>query len=149
MVVGIRELRAQVFVHATEDRERVLKALMELFPNDVRGRVSIEEERLEGHYGNPIIKIVARVAGEDAVKTFHYIVSRLSRIDREALRGTLEDRVDKEGTLYFRLSKQEAYLGGLTVYEADDVIRVTVHFEGRRGKAIGEYDRALSEAGAG
>jgi len=148
-MVGIRELRAQVFVHATEDREKVLKALMELFPDDVRANVVIEEERLEGHYGNPIIKIVARVTGEDAVKTFHHIISRLSRIDREALRGTLEDRVDKEGTLYFRLSKQEAYLGGLTVYEADDVIRVTVHFEGRRRRAMGEYDRALSGAGGG
>jgi RNA binding exosome subunit len=149
VVTGVRELRAQVFVHATEDKERVMKALMELFPSDVRSRVSIEEERLEGHYGNPIIKIVARVVGEDAVRTFRHILSRLSRIDREALRGTLEDRVDKEGTLYFRLSKQEAYLGGLTVYEADDVIRVTVHFEGRRRRAMGEYDRALSEAGSG
>ncbi len=146
---GVREVRAQVFVHATEERERVLKALMEVFPEEVRGEVRIEEERLEGHYGNPIVKIVARVEGEAAAKTFEHILSRLSRIDRQALRGTLEDRVDKEGTLYMRLSKQDAFLGGLTLYEADDVIRITIHFQGRRRAALSAYEEALREPEGG
>ncbi|MEB3816503.1 MAG: hypothetical protein LRS46_00970 [Desulfurococcales archaeon] len=140
---GVHEIRAQVFVHATEDKERVMKALMELFPEDVRESVTVEEEVLEGHYGNPIIKIVARVKGEHARRTLNYILSRLSNVDINAMSNTLEDRVDKEGTLYFRLSKQEAYLGSLTLYEADDVIRISVHFEGNRSKALKEYRKIL------
>jgi RNA binding exosome subunit len=143
----VREVRAQVFVHATEERGRVLKALLELFPEDVRDRVTIEEEVLEGHYGNPIVKIVARVRGPEAERVFHYILSRLEETDRVALARTLDDRVDREGTLYFRLSKQDAYLGTLTVYEADDVIRVTVHFHGRRREALKAYEAELSGGG--
>jgi len=145
----IRELRAQVFVHATEERERVVKALMELFPEDLRGQLEVEEELLEGHYGNPIVKIVARIRGEAAERVFQYILSRLSDIDRGALAGTLDDRVDREGTLYFRVSKQEAFLGRLTIYEADDVIRVTVHFHGRRRDAMRDYEARLRPSGGG
>ena len=143
----IRELRAQVFVHATEEKDRVLRALMEVFPEDLRPFLEVEVDELEGHYGNPIVKIVARIRGPDAERAFRHILSRLTRIDRGALAGTLEDRVDREGTLYFRLSKQEAYLGRLTVYEADDVIRITVHFHGKRRDALRAYETELSEGG--
>ena len=139
----VRAVEARVFVHATEDKEKVLKALLEVLPEDLRKEVRIEEERLEGHYGNPIIKLTIRVEGEDAPRVLEYMLSRLSAADRQLLAASLEDRVDKDGTLYFRVSKQEAYKGNLYVYEADDVIRISVHFTGRRSKAMREYERML------
>ena len=136
-------VEARVFVHATEEKEKVLKALMEIIPEDLRNEVKVEEEHLEGHYGNPIIKLTVRVEGEKAREVVEYIVSRLSSIDKSILYTSLEDRVDKDGTLYFRLSKQEAYRGNINVYESDDVIRISVHFAGRRSKAMKEYERLL------
>ena len=145
----VRAVEARVFVHATEDKEKVIQALLEVLPENLRREVEIEEERLEGHYGNPIIKLTIRVEGEDARRVLEYLLSRLSAADKRLLAASLEDRVDREGTLYFRISKQEAYKGNIYIYEADDVIRISVHFTGRRSRAMKEYERMLSGGGEG
>ncbi len=139
----VTRLEARVYVHATESREKVLQALLNLFPEDVRGDLVIEEERYEGHYGNPIIVITARIEGEKARRALESILSRMRTTDVRYLEGSLEERVDKSGVMYFRVSKQDAYLGEVSVYEADDVIRVSVHFQGGRRRAIKEYREIL------
>jgi len=52
--VLIKSLEARVFVHATEDKAKVLKALM-----NVVGDTQIVEEDLTGYFGNPIIVLTA------------------------------------------------------------------------------------------
>jgi len=142
--VPIRSMEIRVFVHATEDKDRVLQALEELLPEDVFDEVEIIEESYHGHYGNPITVLTIKIRDpRKAEATLNYILSRLSQGDRAVLASSLEDRVDKEGTLYFRLSKQDAYLGRLVVYEADDVVRVSVNFTGKRRDAIREYRERL------
>ncbi len=142
----IRTIKLRVSVHATEDEQKVVKALLEAIPEDLRSSVKIERESYEGHYGNPIIVLSINITKpEDAEAVLEYILSRLGRGDKGVLLSSLEERVDKEGSLYFRLSKQEAYEGKLTVYEADDVIRVKVGYKGKRKEAIKEYERRLTE----
>ena len=143
----IRSLELRVYVHATEDRDKVMKALREILPEDVVGDVEVVEESYHGHYGNPITVITVRVRDPaKAERALDYIVSRLTKGDRAILAGSLEERVDKEGTLYFRLSKQDAYLGRLIVYEADDVVRVSVQYTGKRKEAMKEYARRLEDS---
>ena len=143
----MRMVEARVYVHATEDRDKVLKALLEAFPGGLRGRIRLGEERYEGHYGNPIVVLTGSLhGGEEARETLVYIASRLPSHDLDYLTGTLEDRVDREGALYIRLSKQEAYLGRLRILESDDVVRVIFRFTGGRRKAIEEYQRILAGA---
>ena len=142
--MGVRSVRLRVSVHATESEERVVKALLEALPEDLRGSVKVEREEYSGHYGNPIIILSVSVEDpEDADRVLSYLLSRLGETDRRLLAASLEDRVDKEGSLYFRLSKQDAYQGRLTVYEADDVIRVRVGYQGRRKRALEEYRRRI------
>ncbi|MFN4046013.1 MAG: RNA-binding domain-containing protein, partial [Acidilobaceae archaeon] len=50
----IISLNLRTSVHATEVSERVVKALMELLPEDLRSNVTVEVETHEGYYGNPI-----------------------------------------------------------------------------------------------
>jgi len=45
----------EVFVHATEDLERVRKALLFILSEEYRERVSIKNELLVGSWGNKII----------------------------------------------------------------------------------------------
>jgi len=140
----IRSMEIRVYVHATEDKDKVLEALEELLPEDVFDEVEILEESYHGHYGNPITVLTIRIRDpKKAEATLDYILSRLSKGDRAILASSLEDRVDKEGTLYFRLSKQDAYLGRLVVYEADDVVRISVSFTGKRRDALREYSKKL------
>ena len=142
--MGVRSVKLRVSVHATESEERVVKALLEALPEDLRGSVRIEREEYSGHYGNPIIILSVNVEDpKDADRVLSYLLSRLGETDRRLLAASLEDRVDKEGSLYFRLSKQDAYQGRLTVYEADDVIRVRVGYQGRRKRALEEYRRRI------
>jgi len=136
----------RVNVHATEDKEKVLRALKNIL-GDYWELVEVEEEEYSGHYGNPIRVLRVRIRGPRAGEVLDYVLSRLSRGDRQVLSASLEDRVDKEGTLYFRLSKQDAFLGRLIVYEADDVVRVSVSFHGRRKDALSDYRGRLEEEG--
>lgn len=143
--MGVRRVNARAYVHATEDRERVLKALITVFPGDIIDRLEIREERYEGHYGNPII--VLEADSRDplvAEKTLRHVLSSLPSSDRRYLLASLEERVDRSGSLYLRLSKQKAYLGELVIHEGDDVIRLMVSFEGSRKSALEEY-RSLIE----
>jgi len=143
-MLRILRVEAVVHSHATEDENKVLKALMEVFPPRLRDRVILVRERLSGHYNNPLIRIWAETSSEkDALETFNYILSRLDLADIGYIRSSLEERVDKNGVLHIRVSKQDAYLGRLTVFEGDDVIKISVHIAGRRRKVIEELNRYL------
>jgi len=143
----IMYLEATAIVHSTEDIEKVRKALMEVFPPSVRSSIKIEQDEATGHFGNPIIRLSARVDCVDAESTLRYILGRLDDADVGYLKGSLEDRVDKNGVLYLRLSKQDAYLGRLSIYEADDVVRISVHIRGRRRSVMRVLENILSKRG--
>lgn len=143
----VKSLELRAYVHATEERERVLKALRSVLGEEFWSTAVVLEERYEGHYGNPVTVLTVRLpSAEQAATALKSILSRLSNGDIAILLQSLEERVDRNGSLYFRLSKQDAYLGRLILYEADDVIRVSIGFQGRRRKALEEYLRVLEEA---
>ncbi|MCS7107214.1 MAG: hypothetical protein NZ902_03820 [Acidilobaceae archaeon] len=138
----ISSVEARVYAHATENRERVLRALLEVFPPELRGKVIINAETLEGHHGNPIEIFTATLRGSAEV-ALKYLISRLDDLDRAKLKATLATRVDKGGDLFLRLSKQGAFLGRLQLDESDDVVRVRFSFSGRREEALRAYEVAL------
>ncbi len=123
------------FAHATEDEGKVLQALSNVLPERLRGsqRVAITEAKVEGHHGNPIIIVTARVRGQDAAAIFEYILEKLSAEDKAYISSTLKAR-RAGGRLYLRLDKQLAFLGVLRISEGDDVIKVVVHFRRKAGE---------------
>ncbi|MDM7274839.1 MAG: RNA-binding domain-containing protein [Thermoprotei archaeon] len=140
----IVSLNLRTSVHATEVNERVVKALMELLPEDLRNNVTVEVGSHEGYYGNPIEVLTVNIRDpQAAARTLNYILSRLGENGRRLLWETLEERVESSGDLYFRVNKQKAYLGSLEVDEGDDVVRVHVRFSGGRRKALAYYREAL------
>lgn len=144
----VKSIELRTYVHATEEKERVLQALKSIIGGEEWRDSELVEERYEGHYGNPVTVLTVRVEdAERATRILKSIVSRLPRPDAMILLDTLEDRVDGAGNLYLRLSKQDAYLGKLALYEADDVVRVTVGYQGRRSRALEEYRGILEESG--
>lgn len=105
--------------HATEDRERVRKALLFAMGADA----PIEEARLEGHHGNPILQMSATVGQTARVRR---LFERLA--EDPATLATLERQLDArmadDGTVYLRLSKQEAFQERLALAFDDDAIHV-------------------------
>lgn len=93
---------------------------------------NMEISSLEGHYGNPVTRIVTRLKGRWAEGIARYILSNLDRGDFETLIFTLDRRFDGKGRVFIRLSKQDAYLGKLRIAEGDDIIRIVMTLPGTR-----------------
>jgi hypothetical protein len=117
----LHHLTFRAFCQATEDEARVAEALRFASGEDAK---DINRERCIGYHGNPIVIMDIAVLKARMVKG---VFLRLSEEDRAELQGTLEGRIDEDCAFYFRLDKQEAYLGRMVLGEKGeehDVIAV-------------------------
>ncbi len=112
----------QAYCHATEEPERVERALRTLCPD---GR--IETATLEGHHGNPLALITLRLQGRDAIHGFWRRVKDAGAMP--SVLAALDERVDDDAVLHLRFDKQEAHGGVLKLVRHDDVIAVRAKVE--------------------
>jgi len=95
------DLRA--FCYVTEDEERVESALRALLPEDFE----IERAASEGHHGDRIVVLSARVERADEIR---HVLDRLGELDDiEAVVDELDERVDDNCAFYLTLDKQAAF----------------------------------------
>ena len=127
--VRAKEITLTVTVHATEDKERVLKALLELIPKDLRKKIRIIETTYKGYYGNPITLITTSIRGRIVTEVLKYIAKRMDDISKKMLNATLDLRVDPAHRLHLRFNKQDAYKGKITLYDGDDIVKVVISFK--------------------
>jgi len=104
----ILALEATAFVHATEDREKVLKALQTLFPFSFE----FESQTARGQYGNPIEIISVKVTRAREIKAFLKHIAEALDEDWKRLGREVEQRFSR-GRFYIRFDKMKAYLGEL------------------------------------
>ncbi len=134
---AIIALEISTICHATEDLEKVRKALLNLIPPHMRSDVELEYSHTKGYYRNPITRIVLRVKGRRAEEVFKYIMSKMDSTEKKVILSTLDIRFDLRACkLYLRFSKQDAYLGSIVLFEGDDVIKVVATL--RRVKNVDE-----------
>lgn len=146
--IEISEVVISTHCHATEDLEKVKKALMNVISSELRSTAKLHSEVLHGHYGNPIVKLETRFRGDDAYNIVKYIMALISDADQRYLLASLDIRYNaKDNKLYLRLDKQEAYLGNIVLYEGDDSIKVSISFSMIRSlDAVKEFlERMLVE----
>lgn len=140
--VRVSRLSLSVFYHSTENPAKVRKAVLNLIPPELRERVSMDEVVTQGHYGNEIGIITVTLKGKNAFKTLKFIVCSMERVDRNILVATVSNRAGhRPSHLYFRVSKQEAYLGKVELMDGDDVIKVSVTVNGVR--SVGQLKQFL------
>ncbi len=121
-------VRLTTFIHATEDEDKVLEAIGTLIPEEVDEEdVIFDIAETSGYFGNPIKVVNVEIKRSKAVRAFlRELRELLSEDDRRYLLENLDEKVDEEGTLYIRFSKQKAYLGELEIDEGEDVIQVRI-----------------------
>ena len=144
--IAVSRVTLVTHCHATEDLDKVEQALLNTLPPNMRNSVTLLRDRVKGFYGNVIDRLTVVLEGEQALNFFKYLIKMLSDTDKSVLLNTLDMRYDrKSNELYLRLSKQEAYLGMLTLYDGDDVIRVSVSFSIKKSlKHVQEFvDRII------
>jgi hypothetical protein len=133
---GPIRLIVQASVQATEDAEKVQKAIENLFPQDLQGTLQFKTTNLRGHYHNPILRLETRLTQPDLIeKTIASIGLSLSPEDRGQLKQTFSSRIDRKGRFFLRLDKQEAYQGRIRIIHRGDSIRMVIRFSGRKPSA--------------
>jgi RNA binding exosome subunit len=95
----------RTFCYATEDEKRVERALRTYLPADHE----IDRQMTEGHHGDRIAVLSARLENADDVR---HVLGRLVDLpDDDAVLADLDDRVAEDCSLYLTLDKQAAFRG--------------------------------------
>lgn len=129
------ELRA--FSYATEDDKRVAQALRTFLPEDTE----LSHNTSEGHYGDRIVVISARVELADDIR---HVLSQVATLDDiDEVIAELDDRVDDNCSFFLTLAKQSAYGGD--VQRGDGItLRAKVEaYPAKREKAVANAREAL------
>ncbi len=115
-------------VHATEDLDKVLRALQTVLPvENEEYEITFNENATEGHYGNPITFFETRIENKKTLKMLvANLAAKLSSLDKTELSETL-DRCFEKGSLYLRVDKQAAVQGKIRLVTSDP-IRIRVRF---------------------
>lgn len=107
--------------HATEDIDKVVKAVQNTLPSDHIEDITFKRSNLEGHYGNPITFFDARIKDKETVRALVKNLSvNLSSVDKAELGRTMNRCVEK-GSLYIRLDKQAALQGKIKLVTSDPI----------------------------
>ncbi|MFA9416817.1 RNA-binding protein [Natrinema sp. HArc-T2] len=99
----------RTFCYATEDEKRVEEALRTFLPDGDDEPFELERVESEGHYGDRILVLSARVENADDVR---HVLSRLADLESfDDLIDELDERVTENTELFLRLDKQAAFQG--------------------------------------
>lgn len=109
---------ADLIIHATEDREKIVKSLQD--------SLEIPSERFvitpsEGHYKNRILTLNAVLSSAEANGLASRIASNLNSSDRQELTHAIEEFSDEKGNLYLRLDKQRLCQGKVSLSFSDSI----------------------------
>ena len=129
----------RTFCYATEDDKRVEDALRTFLPEDY----PIERAQSEGHYGDRIIVLSARVENADDIR--HVLTQVASAPEIDAVRAELDDRVDDNCSFFLTFGKQAAFGG--SVERGDGItLRAKVEaYPAKREKSVENARELLEE----
>jgi RNA binding exosome subunit len=118
----------RTFAHATEDNDKVLKALQNVLPPELVETIVFKKTGLCGHHGNPIVLFEARVKDRKAAGAiFSKVCAGLGILDKELLNREIDSHLEK-GNIFLRLDKQAAFQGEMKLGR-EDSIHLRVHFK--------------------
>jgi RNA binding exosome subunit len=136
--VGYIDVR--VFVHATEDAEKVLTAVRNILPVALGEGAVFQKTRLTGHHGNPIVLFETKLVDKQAlVGVLRKIGAGLAVLDKETLENDLKLHLEKRN-LYLRFDKQFAFQSEVR-FSQNDPIRFKIHFKNKSFEEIVEICR--------
>jgi RNA binding exosome subunit len=128
----------RTFCYDTEDEQRVRDALRHFLPEDVE----IERAETEGHLGDRIVVLSARVELADHMR--HVLGQLQAGADIEQIREQLDQRVDDNCSLFVHLDKQEAYLGDAQLGDGIALRAKVEAYPAKKESAVENAREALS-----
>ncbi len=113
----IRSVEVAYIAHATEDEARIRSAVSSILGIGIEPEV----QRMEGHFGNEITRVVYHITGEEAYKTFRKIFDSMPEKVKRSITDGISMYIDEHFSLYIRLDKQEIVRGRIELSESDAV----------------------------
>lgn len=113
---GIAWIQIETFSHATEDTEKVKSLLSKFFSFDI----SFNENKTYGHFGNEITIINVELSKNKEIKDF--VSNFLTIVDKGYILETLEKRLDEDGILFVRMSKERVFNDDFTIDDNGDIL---------------------------
>jgi len=102
-MVNHLEITVEVIIHTTEDRKKILDSIFTMF--EIK-EDEFTEERLVGHFGNPILLLKTKLTKKIAAEFIQKVISKISKVQM----NDFFDNIDMhfEGSsLFLRISKQD------------------------------------------
>lgn len=139
--VPLHYVDVRAFCYATEAEDRVESALRTLLPD----AVDLQRTESEGHFGDPIVVLSARVERADALRAVLEALENLPEAEYDRLLAELDDRIDADCNLFLTLAKGAAYAGDVRLGEGITLRGKVEAYPATRDAAI-ENARDLLEA---
>lgn len=133
------DLRA--FCYVTEDEERVEDALRTFLPDEFE----LKRAASEGHYGDRILVLSARVENADGVRTVLDAVGDLAEDELDRIRSELDERVNENCSLFLTLDKQAAFGGDVELGDGITVRGKVEAYPAKQDAAIENTREALED----
>ncbi|ELZ16823.1 hypothetical protein C477_14468 [Haloterrigena salina JCM 13891] len=132
----------RTFCYATEDEKRVEEALRTFLPDgDDDEPFEIERVESEGHYGDRILVLSARVETADDVR---HVLSRLADLESfDDLIEELDERVTENTELFLRLDKQAAFEGDVRLGDGITFRGKVEAYPAKKEKAVANAEEVL------
>ncbi len=148
----VARIETRAYSRATEVLDRVVTAILNLYPEKYRNTVEFDISRTVGHSGYEIQVVESelkdKVGCED---TLDYIFGRFDERDRERLFNSLSRRLDQHCFFFIRIDKQAAFMDEIVLAREADVISVHVHIQQyprcKQGEVIAMLESRLRAAG--
>ena len=115
------EVRINLILHATENENKVLESLENVFDVD---QENFQIEQVPGHFNNPILLITSKLKKKNAQNFIKVFFSKMKKDDFEEVFENVEDYVTSSG-LNLRISKQKLVSENLTMSK-EDAIKINI-----------------------
>ena len=97
------EVTAEIIFHATENTKKVFEPFAELFQIN---EDEFSEEKILGHYGNPILLAKTKITKKRAEEFIKKIISRVPKSQMDELIENI-DLYFEDSSLFLRISKND------------------------------------------
>lgn len=134
----IQSVEVAYLLHATEDEAKVSGAVERLLGMGLEP----DMERLEGHFGNEILRAKVHLVGDDASRAFSSLVGTMPQSLRKEVLADLGQFVDEHSALFLRFDKQMLVSGRLSLGASDPVrLKVKPRAYMIKGGAVSFYSQ--------
>ncbi|MEX2348199.1 MAG: RNA-binding domain-containing protein [Nitrosopumilaceae archaeon] len=115
------EITFEVIIHATEDKRKILDSIDELF--EIKEQEFIEE-KLSGHFGNPILLLKVRIYKKRAEGFLKKLISKISKLQMNEFLQEIDMHFE-DSSLFLRVGKQDVIRKSVS-FQQNDAIKIKI-----------------------